>query len=86
MKAKVKKEYAARMRKILKSKLNGGSTVTAINTWAIAPVRYTVGIVNWTRDELLSMDRYTRKMLTMHRALHPKADVDLLYLPRREGI
>ena len=41
----------------------------------------TAGIVNWT-DELSSMDRHTRKLLTMHGA---KANVDRFYIPRREG-
>ena len=54
LKAKVKKEYAGRVMKTLKSKLNGGNTVTAINTWAVALLRYTPGIVNWTQDELLT--------------------------------
>ena len=36
-------------------------------------------------NELLSMDRHTRKLLTMHGALHPKAHVDRLYIPRKEA-
>ena len=31
------------------------------------------------------MDRHTRKLLTMHGALYPKAHVDRLYIPRKEG-
>ena len=54
----------ARVRKILKSKLNGGNTVLSINTCV---VRYTAGIVKWMKDELLPMDRHTRKMLTESR-------------------
>ena len=27
----------------------------------------------------------TRKQMTMHGSLHPRADVDRLYLPRKEG-
>ena len=69
MKAKAKKEYAARVRKILKSKLNEGITATAINTWAVALVGHTAGIVNWTKDELLTMVRHTRKLLKIHGAV-----------------
>ena len=36
MQAKVKKEYAARVRKTLKPKLKRRNTITAINTWAVA--------------------------------------------------
>ena len=31
------------------------------------------------------MDQRTRKLMTMHKALHPKNDVDRLYVPRKEG-
>ena len=37
----------------------------------------------WTREELRQMDQRTRKQ--MHKALHPKDDVDRLYVPRKEG-
>ena len=85
MKEKVMKEYYRRIRKVLESGLNGGNSIKAMNTWAVAAVRYTAGIVDWTVDELKIMDRKTRKLMTMNRALHPKADVDRLYLPREEG-
>jgi hypothetical protein len=85
MKQKVRKEYYRRIRKVLESKLNGGNVVKAMNTWAVAAVRYTAGILDWTVDELKDMDRKTRKLMTMNRALHPKADVDRLYVRRNEG-
>ena len=31
------------------------------------------------------MDQRTRKIKTMHKALHPRDDVDRLYIPRKEG-
>ena len=31
------------------------------------------------------MDRKTRKLLTIHGTLHPRSNVNRLYLPRREG-
>ena len=31
------------------------------------------------------MDQRTRKLITMYKALHPKDDVDSLYVPRKEG-
>ena len=31
------------------------------------------------------MDQRTRKLMTMHKALHPRDDVDRLYIPRKEG-
>ena len=85
MKEKVKKDYNTRVKKLLKSRLNAGNLIKAINAWAVATVRYTAGILDWTVDELKDMDRKTRKLLTMNNGLHPRADVDRLYLPRREG-
>ena len=31
------------------------------------------------------MDQRTRKLMTMHKALHPRDDVDRLYMSRKEG-
>ena len=85
MKENVTKEYYRRVRKILKSKLNGGNVINAINTRAVAIIRYGAGIIKWTKEELRNVDRKTRKLMNMHRALHPQADVDRLYIKRAEG-
>ena len=85
MKELVRKEYFRRVKKILKSKLNGGNTIKAINSRAVSIIPYGAGIVDWTKEELQEMDRKTRKLLTINRALHPQADVDRLYLKRSEG-
>ena len=36
-------------------------------------------------DELKVADRKTRKLLTIHRGLYPRSNVDHLYLPRKKG-
>lgn len=46
MKDTIRKEYINRTRLVLKSHLNGGNTIKAINTWAIPVIRYTAGIIN----------------------------------------
>ncbi|XP_069997569.1 uncharacterized protein [Penaeus vannamei] len=85
MKDQVKKEYTRRVRNILKSKLNGGNIISAINSRAVSVVRYGAGIIKGTKNELEEMDRKTRKLMTMYGAQHPKADVDRLYLKRYDG-
>ena len=85
MKNKVTAGYKRRLRLILKSKLNGKNKILAINTWSVALLRYGAGIINWKVDELKKMDRTTRKTLTMYGALHPKSDIDRLYLKRKHG-
>ena len=71
MKEKTVVEYKRRLRLILKSKLNGFNKVTAINTWAVAIFTYGAGIISWKESEQKSVDRKTRKYLTMHSAMHP---------------
>ena len=80
MKIKVTAEYKRRLRLILKSKLNGKNKIQAINTWAVAMLRYGAGNISWKVDELKKMDRTTRKTLTMYGAFHPKSDIDRLCL------
>ena len=31
------------------------------------------------------MDQRTRKLMTMHKVIHPRDDVDRLYVSRKEG-
>ena len=41
--------------------------------------------VSWRISELQAIDRKSRKLFTMYGALHPKSDVDRLYIPKKEG-
>ena len=76
IKIKITAEYKRRLRLTLISKLNGKNKIQAINTWAVALLRYGTGVINWKVDELKIMDRTIRKTLTMYGALHPKSDID----------
>ena len=57
MKQSISKEYLRRIRKILKSKLNGGNNVSAINSRAVSLVRYGEGIIRWSKDELRALNK-----------------------------
>ena len=72
MTANLKKEYFCRNKKILKSKLNGGNVVRAINERAVSLIRYSAGVVECTKAELEAADRKTRKLVTIYGALHPR--------------
>ena len=85
MKIEVGREYKRRVRKLLETMLNGGNLVKGINTWAISLLRYSAAFLDWTKAEVEQLDRRTRKLMTMHNALHPKRNVDRLYLPRKDG-
>ena len=85
MKEKIRKEYYRRIRLVLGSELNAINKIDALNTLAIPVVSYSFNIINWKMEELKSLDRKTRKLLTKARMHHPKADKDRIYLPRGEG-
>jgi hypothetical protein len=85
MKVKLSTEFKKRVRTVLKTELNGKNKITAINAFAIPVLSYSFGIINWTIAELQNLDRKTRKLLTLHRQHHPKAAIERLYLPRRDG-
>ena len=69
----------------MKSKLNGGNLVRGVNTWPVSLLWYSAAFVSWRKSELHAIDRKTRKLFNIYGALHPKSDVDRLYVPRKEG-
>ena len=85
MKDKIQKEYLRGTRKLLETKLFSRNLIKGINTWAVPLVRYSRPFIKWTRDKLKQIDQRTRKLMTMHKALHPRDDVDRLYVSRKEG-
>ena len=85
MKDKLTSEYKRRFKLVLKSKLNGKNKILAFNTWAVPVLRYGAGIPKWTTTELKSLDRKSRKIMTMYGTFHPKSDTDRLYLTREKG-
>ena len=85
MKLNVSKEYIRSLRKVLKSKLSGRILVRGVNAWAVSLLRYSTAFVSWRKSEVEAIDRKTRKLFTIYAALHPKSDVDRLYIPRKEG-
>ena len=85
MKDTIRKEYLRKTRKLLDTKLSCRNLIKGINNWAVSLVRYSGPFLKWTRDELKQMDERTRKLMTMHKALHPRDNVDRLYVSRKEG-
>ena len=85
MKLNVSKEYIRRLRKVLKSKLNGGNLVRGANTWGVSLLRYSAAFVSWRKSELQAIDRKTRKFFSIYGAFHPMSDIDRLYILRKEG-
>ena len=36
----------------MKTKLSGKNKIIAVNTWAVATLRYSTGVIDWTVEEL----------------------------------
>ena len=85
MKDTIQNEYLRRKRKLLENKLFSRNLIKGIDIWVVPLIRYSEPFLKWTRDELKQMDQRTRKVMTMHKALHPRDDVDRLYVSRKEG-
>jgi predicted GNAT family acetyltransferase len=85
MKERLKEVYRRRIRMILKSELKARNKLTAIGALTVPVLRYSFGIIDWRNEEIKQIDRKTRKMLTMYKMHHQKADIDRLYVKRKEG-
>ena len=85
MKEMVRNEYLRRVKLVARSRLYAGNLIKAVNTWAVSVVRYTAGVLEWTKKELKALDTKTRKILTMNHAFHMRSSVDRLYMKRDVG-
>ena len=81
---KFKKWISEEPDKLLKRKLYCRNIVKVKSTWAVSLVRYWGPFLKWTRKELKLMDQRTRKLMTIHKTLHLRDVVDILYMSRRE--
>ena len=59
--------------------------IKAINIWAVLFERFSGSFLKLTREEFRRMGQRIRKLMTMHEVLHPRNDIDRLYLSRKEG-
>ena len=85
MRSKVTNEYIRRTTLLLKSQLNSRNLFSAINSWTVSVVRYSAAFINWNKNEMRELDRRTRKLLVKHGALHPKSNVQRIYMKRKSG-
>jgi hypothetical protein len=82
---KLKKEYLRRLRLGFGTELSAKNNIQAIRSLAVPVLRYSFGTVNCHQEELQKLDSKTRKLLTIHGQHHPNADVDRLYVRRKQG-
>ena len=70
---------------LFETKLHNKNLIKRINTWAARLVRYSWPFLKRTREDFEQMDQRTRKLITMHKALHPRNNVERLYGSRKDG-
>ena len=78
----VSKEYLNRVQKIWSSELSDLNKVIAHNSFVVPIITPTIGIIEWTIDEIRQIDINTRKFLTWARSFHPNSDVDIIHMSR----
>ena len=81
----ITREYLIRLRKTWGSELNELKRVGESNLWAASMLRYFLGCVQWTKTELIKLDRKTRRILFQNQCHNANASIERLYLPRKEG-
>ena len=81
-----KRRWKKKLRKNISGELSSRNLIKGINTWTVPHIRYSGPFLKWTREELKQMDQKTRKLMTMHKALHPRDDDERLYLWRLTSI
>ena len=84
-KNRVLKEYFRRVRKIWSSELFSNNKTIVDNIFFIPIITPTIGILNWTKDELEQIDIKTRKLLTSSGRFYINSDIDRLYTHRNKG-
>jgi hypothetical protein len=73
------------LRLFLGTELSAKNKIQAIGSLAVPVLKFSFGIVNWHQEELQKLDRKTRKLLNIYGQHHPKADVDRLYVARKQS-
>ena len=85
MKEKMKSKCIRRVKKLLRSHLNGANVKTVMKARAVGIIRFEAGVLDWTEEKLKSIDIMTRKLMTRNGSLHSRGNVGRLCLTRNKG-
>ena len=83
MKEKMKKEYPRRTRKLIEIKLYGRNLLKGIDIWVVPLVIFSGPFLKWKREDRKQIYQRTRKLMNMHKTLHPIDYVDRLCVKKR---
>ena len=65
--------------------MNWGNVIAGMNAWSVVIIRYGAEVLDWTKEELKSIDTRTKKLITINGSLNPRENVCRLYLARKKG-
>ena len=82
---KITKDYFRQVWKFLENKLCYRHLTKAINTWAVPLVKYSGQFFKRTREKLRQIDQKRRKLMTVHKALYLRDDIDGRHEQIRKG-
>ena len=77
-KEKVKSKYIRRVKKLLRSQLNEGNVIARMSASGVGIIRYGAEVLDRKKEELKSIDRKTKKLVTMNRSVHLRGSVGRL--------
>lgn len=69
----------------MKSDLGSQNKLSAVGSVAVPVLEYSFGEVDWTIENIQELDRYAFNLLNMYGMVHPRVDVDRLYVSRENG-
>ena len=84
IKEKVKSEYIRRVKKLIRSQLNGANVIAGINAFVVGIIRYGAGVLHWRKEELESINIKTRRSMTMNRSIHCRENVNCILQEKKE--
>ena len=84
-KERVTNEYLSRVKKTWSSELSAYNKTIARNSFATPVITPTIGILDWTIQEIKDIDIKTRKILSVTGNFPPNSDIDRLYIGRNLG-
>ena len=70
---------------LLETKQCSRNLMKEIDTWAVPLVGYSGPFLKTTTEELQQIDKRTKKLLTRHKALYLRDEIDRLYVSRKDG-
>ena len=65
-------------KKLLETKFFWRNLIKEIKTWTVLPARYSEPFLKWAREEHWQIDQSTKKLMTMHKAFHPRDSIDYM--------